>query len=122
MGRPESRASVTMPSPARRAGPGGTSAVIANVLPSRRTLSVVAAGQENPAAIALVVSGARTADDPHIEFWQHLADDFGVLVPGDEAETEFPLIQRRHHDELSVPHRENERVIDFGRCAHARRI
>ena len=32
-GRPESEASVPMPSPARRAGPGGTSAVMATVAP-----------------------------------------------------------------------------------------
>ncbi len=32
-GRPDSEASVAMPSPARRAGPGGTSAVIATVAP-----------------------------------------------------------------------------------------
>ena len=32
-GRPDSEASVAMPSPARRAGPGGTSAVMATVAP-----------------------------------------------------------------------------------------
>jgi hypothetical protein len=39
MGRPERRAMVTMPIPATRAGPGGTSAVMENVAPplSRRT-------------------------------------------------------------------------------------
>jgi len=36
-GRPDKAASVAMPPPARRAGPGGTSAVIATVAPLAAT-------------------------------------------------------------------------------------
>ena len=41
IGRPESRAIVTMPLPARRAGPGGTSAVMENVAPPLSSFTAV---------------------------------------------------------------------------------
>ena len=111
-GRPDSEASVAMPSPARRAGPGGTSAVMATVAPLASARSDFAQSRR-AAAIALPLAGARAPDQAHAEAFQHRADRRGVAVARDHGPHvgRTLRLQLRQQHELPVPHGEDLRML-----------
>ncbi len=84
IGRPERRASVTMPSPARRAGPGGTSAVITTEAPPLRAR----AAWRKAVGAALVLApraGAGAADELDAEVGHGRADELRIAVARDHG-------------------------------------
>ena len=130
-GRPENEASVAMPSPARRAGPGGTSAVMTSVVPAESARSRLAK-RRGSAAIAASLAGPSAPDQACAEALQHRAEEIGIAVARDHGAHRGRLLglQRRQEQELPVPQRKNlgmdgkEPGIGVGRLAlyRARRI
>ena len=111
IGRPDWRATMTMPSPARRASPPGTSAVMATVRPSRSDCTAARKAWVPPRSLAREPAPAPRIScmSKCLSVWPR---SLGVAVPGQhDIHRDVRQPDQRQQHELAVPHADDAGVV-----------
>ena len=113
IGRPDIRASVTIPMPATRAGPGGTSVVRATVTLDLSNFSAARSAPAPPRSLPQL-AGARAPDQAHVEMQKRPADHLAIGMFGDHIVHRHGLgLDQRQEQKLAMPHGHNHRIELF---------